>query len=114
MKEEFNFRDIKSFEDACNHLGISTEIPITSLDFIEHYKLKIIIKVINNGWLVDFNTENQSKWYTYFTIDNYSVSMEYANRTYRRYRCLPLSLYLETKEKAEYMGRTFTDLYNEL
>ena len=49
QNKPFDFKSIKSFEDACNHLGISSEIPTMSSNFISQYKLKTIIKAINNG-----------------------------------------------------------------
>ena len=115
MKEEFNFRDITSFEVACNHLGK----PIPSFDGlslkeINLLKLSRVIEVINNGWKPDFRDRNQNKWYPYFITDSDDVGT-YDYTYYSLFiMALPLALYLESQEKAEYMGKTFTDLYNEL
>ena len=114
MKEGFNFRDIKSFEDACNHLGISSEIPTMPSNFISQYKLEIIIRAINNGWKSDFTNINQYKYYPYFETNASGVST-YRTTTfyYDDYRYLPLAFYLESCEKAEYMGKKFKHLYDE-
>lgn len=55
----FNYREIKSFEDACKHLGISTELPAqrAGVEYCKEaveqslaaYKLMVICKAINNG-----------------------------------------------------------------
>lgn len=55
--EKFDFHEIKTFEDACNRLGISAEpLLVDSLGDTEaflqanaFYKLMIIQKAINNG-----------------------------------------------------------------
>lgn len=59
--EEFDFHEIKTFEDACRRLGISAEpLLVDSLGDTEaflqanaFYKLMIIQKAINNGVLLD-------------------------------------------------------------
>lgn len=59
--EEFDFHEIKTFEDACKRLGISAEpLLVDSLGDTEaflqanaFYKLMIIQKAINNGVLLD-------------------------------------------------------------
>ena len=122
QNKPFDFKSIKSFEDACNHLGVSTEIPYftniginNTRQYINMYKLDIIIRAINNGWIPDFSNCNQTKWYPYFTTDNNGVGTycsTYYNNNNNRF--LPLALYLESDEKAKYVGKTFTDLYNEL
>ena len=105
----FNFRDIKSFEDACNHLGIAVDNNLSN-----NGKLEVIIKAINNGWKPDFSNKNQAKYYPYLYVNNNGVSTYYYTDYNYSYRDLPLTLYLESSEKAEYMGKTFTHLYNEL
>lgn len=59
----FDYREIKSFEDACMHLGISTHVPIeTELSFVDEqvakqceavYKLMVISKALCNGKYTD-------------------------------------------------------------
>lgn len=69
----FYYRDIKSYEDACEYLGISTDLPVTSL-FTEYceealeqsaavYKLIVICKALNNGQQYD---KNGTTWYPYY------------------------------------------------
>ena len=73
-KEKFDYKQIKSFEDACNKLGIDpNHLPDVSLlpddtkkAIIAHYKLIIIYKAINNGWVPNWKNSNQYKYYPWF------------------------------------------------
>ena len=66
----FNYREIKSFEDACKHLGISTELPAqrAGVEYCKEaveqsvaaYKLMVICKAINNGQQYD---EHGNTWF---------------------------------------------------
>ena len=66
----FNYREIKSFEDACKHLGISTELPAqrAGVEYCKEaveqsmaaYKLMVICKAINNGQQYD---EDGDTWF---------------------------------------------------
>ena len=68
----YNFREIKSFEDACKHLGISTELPAqhAGIEYCKEaveqslaaYKLMVICKAINNGQQYD------EDGYTWFPV----------------------------------------------
>lgn len=68
----FNYREIKSFEDACKHLGISTELPAqrAGVEYCKEaveqslaaYKLMVICKAINNGQQYD------EDGYTWFPV----------------------------------------------
>lgn len=73
----FDYREIKSFEDACMHLGISTHVPVeTELSFVDEqvakqceamYKLLVICKALCNGKYAD---ENGYVWHPiHFCID---------------------------------------------
>lgn len=69
--EEFDFHEIKTFEDACNRLGISAEpLLVDSLGDTEaflqanaFYKLKIIQKAVNGG---DFSDKNMYRFYPFW------------------------------------------------
>lgn len=71
--KEFDFHEIKTFEDACQRLGISAEpLLVDSLGDTEaflqanaFYKLMIIQKAINNGKLCD---EEGWSYYPYWVI----------------------------------------------
>lgn len=108
--KSFDFKIIKSFEDACNRLIIPINNDISNIA-----KLGIIIKSINNGWEPDFDDPTEEKYCPYFSKNfdfplNFSLTYSFTNSD----RILPLGLYLESGEKAEYVGRTFIKLYTEL
>ena len=74
---DFDYREIKSFEDACKHLGISSHVPTANYGFnVDEqvakqceamYKLSVICKALCNGKYTD---ENGYVWHPiYFCID---------------------------------------------
>ena len=75
----FNYREIKSFEDACKHLGISTELPAQRVgveyckEAVEQslaaYKLMVICKAINNGQQYDEDGDTWFPVYWFYTKD---------------------------------------------
>lgn len=70
-----NYREIKSFEDACKHLGISNCVPINRGGFNidvqaakqseAMYKLMVICKAINNGQQYD---EDGDTWFPVYWL----------------------------------------------
>ena len=74
---EFNYREIKSFEDACKHLGISTELPAqrAGVEYCKEaveqslaaYKLMVICKAINNGQQYDEDGDTWFPVYWFYT-----------------------------------------------
>ena len=71
----FNYREIKSVEDACKHLGISTELPAqrAGVEYCKEaveqslaaYKLMAICKAINNGQQYD---EDGDTWFPVYWL----------------------------------------------
>jgi hypothetical protein len=90
---EFDFRTIKSFEDACQHLGIDPlQLPDVSNILAEFakpivaaYKLMIIYKAINNGWTPDWSNYDQRKYFAWLEVlpsgSGFSISLYYCTRT---------------------------------
>jgi len=75
-KAKFDYRTIKSFEDACKKECIDPNaLPDVSMipdefrgAIINMYKLYVIYKAINDGWEADYSDYNQSKWYPWFRV----------------------------------------------
>jgi hypothetical protein len=72
---KFNFKTIKTFEDACKKLGIeSTEVEIKAAHdeaikpMKAYYKLVIIFLAINNGWKPDWGNTSQYKYYPWYWV----------------------------------------------
>lgn len=65
---------IKTFSDACNVLGINpTQVTNNTLDTkdeIAYKKLKIITKVLNEGWEPNWADNNQHKYFPWFEMKN--------------------------------------------
>lgn len=74
---EFNYREIKSFEDACKHLGISKFVPINRVGFDidvqaakqseAMYKIIVICKALCNGKYTD---EDGDIWFPMYWLYN--------------------------------------------
>lgn len=74
---EFNYREIKSFEDACKHLGISNCVPINRGGFdidvqaakqsAAMYKIMVICKAICNGKYTDEDGDILCPIYWFYT-----------------------------------------------
>lgn len=113
---------IKSFEDACQLLGIETKLPEVSTlpqshqkAIIAHYKLVIIADAINEGWKPNWDNWNERKYYPWFHMGSSSGS------GFSYYDCddwtaasgVGSRLCYKTWELAKYVGETFIDLYKD-
>ena len=113
---------IKTFEDACKALNISTALPIVNtVNTIpeemqkavhSHYKLMVITKALNEGWEPNWNDSNEWKYYPWFSMGG--------SRGFSYYGCDGLSgsyvgarLCFKSHELAEYAGAQFKELYKE-
>ena len=110
-----SYKDIKSFEDACQYLKVTPESIIknqTEQRFINQLKLETIIKSLNEGWKPNFNDNNQKKYYNYFKMEN--GSFVFCDTTYYyRLMSVPSALYLKDEQTAIYCKDNFFDLYKE-
>lgn len=113
---------VKSFEDACQVLGISTNVPeVKGLPrkhqkaIIANYKLIVIAEALNEGWKPNWQDSDEYKYYPWFDMSNpagvgYSSTYYTASRTYAS---IGSRLCLKNRELAIYFGQTFTDLFND-
>ena len=114
--KKFDYKTIKTFEDACAKCGIDpTALPELSMipeelrkPILAAYRLMIIYKAINNGWVPDWGNFNQWKYYPWFRVlsSGFGFSRSYydydaANTTSGSRLCT------DTEEKAEYMAKQF-------
>jgi len=73
---KFDYKTIKSFEDACKKVGVDPEkLPDVSMipeelqqPVIASYKLMIIYQAINNGWRPDWNNRDQYKYFPWLSV----------------------------------------------
>jgi hypothetical protein len=110
------FTDIRTFEDACEALGIDPDavcVATDTKDEAAYKKIKVVIAAINQGWTPDWNNSNQRKWWPYFVLSSgfgfsrTDCNCDNANSDVGSRLCF------ETSEKAEYAGKQFTDLYKD-
>lgn len=113
---------VKSFEDACQVLGISTNVPeVKGLPrkhqkaIIANYKLIIIAEALNEGWKPNWQDSDEYKYYPWFDMSNPAgVGCSYtgsaASGTSANFGS---RLCLKNRELAIYFGQTFTDLFND-
>ena len=116
-----NWKDIKSFEDACQDQGVEPEevIPFavaTTADqkSINAYaKLIVICRAINENKEPNWDDSNEYKYYPYFDMRSGSG---FSNARYDRWGAsasVGSRLSFRTREKAEYAGTQFLDIYKE-
>ena len=121
-KKSFNYKDIKSYEDACNKLELDPFVlpDISMIDqslqksIIANYKLCIIYKAINNGWVPDFTDSKQYKYYPWFRV--LSSSLDFSFTDYNADdtgTIVGARLCTDTAVKAEYIGKQFKDIYQD-
>lgn len=113
---------VKSFEDACQVLGISTNVPeVKGLPrkhqkaIIANYKLIVIAEALNEGWKPNWQDSDEYKYYPWFDMSNpagvgYSYTTNTASHTTAN---IGSRLCLKNRELAIYFGQTFTDLFND-
>lgn len=113
---------VKSFEDACQVLGISTNVPeVKGLPrkhqkaIIANYKLIVIAEALNEGWKPNWQDSDEYKYYPWFDMSNPAgVGYSYANNTASKTNAnFGSRLCLKNRELAIYFGQTFTDLFND-
>lgn len=113
---------VKSFEDACQVLGISTNVPeVKGLPrkhqkaIIANYKLIIIAEALNEGWKPNWQDSDEYKYYPWFDMSN-PAGVGYSNSPYTASytnASVGSRLCLKNRELAIYFGQTFTDLFND-
>jgi hypothetical protein len=116
------YTKIKTFEDACKVLNLDAKkvIPDFSLFPVEeqeamkaHAKLIIIAKAINGDWVPDWTNLGEYKYYPWFEMGSSSgVGFSYYGYDdWNSSSIVGSRLCFENREKAEYVGKKFQELY---
>lgn len=118
----FDFRTIKSFEDACVKENIDpTALPDVSMipedlrkPVISAYKLMIIFLAINNGWRPDWDNSDQYKYFPWYRVLSSGFGFSHSGYYYA-YTSTTVSsrLCTDTSEKAMYIAEQFQEEYKE-
>lgn len=119
--ENFDFMTITSFEKACERLSINTTLPDTSgipdefaKPIIAVYKLMIIFKAINNGWIPDWSNWGQYKYYPWFRVLSSGFGFSYTGYICDHTLTLVGSrLCTNISEKAKYIAKQFEQEYKD-
>jgi hypothetical protein len=104
---------VKTYGDACEVLGISSEIigyDELSEDEVAYIKLKVVIKALNEGWKPNWDNSNEPKYYPWFYMNKpgfrlYGVDFCYHSSIVGSRLCF------QKQEVAEYAAKQFFDLY---
>lgn len=117
-----NYKEIKSYEDACNVLNIQpiSENAVAAFpkedrkSMLAYHKLTVITKAINGGWKPDWNDRSQYKYFPVFYYKN--AGLAFAN-TYNAasYTSADIGsrLCFKTEAMSDYAAATFADLYTD-
>ncbi len=119
---KFDYKTIKTFEDACIKLGLDPKnLPdVSSIpeedkkSVIAHYKLIVVYRAINNGWKPDWNNYSQNKYYPWYGV--LSSGFGFSGSSYFcTYSVTPVGsrLCTDTSEKALYIAKQFQAEYED-
>ena len=118
----FDFRTIKTFEDACTKENIDpTALPDVSMipkefrkPIINAYKLLIIFKAINDGWRPDWSKLSQYKYFPWYRVLSSGFGFSYSGYLCAySHTCVGSRLCTDTSEKALYIAEQFKAEYQE-
>jgi hypothetical protein len=112
---------VKSFEDACDVLGISSVLPDVSTmpewnrkRAIADYKRVVITRALNEDWQPDYSNRDDRKFYPWFIYNSASggfsldgVGCDYADTI------VGARLVFKTEALARYFGNNFQQLHND-
>lgn len=115
---------VKSYEDACEVLGLNPkdlQVQVSGFGtdaraIIAHSRLIVIARALNERWTPDWSDSNEPKYYPYFE-HNKNAGFGFSYTFYDFWysvTCVGSRLCFKTSELAEYAGKQFIDLYNEL
>lgn len=109
---------IKTFEDACESLGLKGDILMASLHddlkdeaapIIAGLKLRIIAKALNEGWKPNWQNSGEYKYYPWWNMQNgFSLDVVGDNSAFT---LVGSRLCYKTRELATYAATQFADLY---
>ena len=78
----------KTFKDACKKTGHPEIIDLSSMpekmrdQAMAEYMLKVITEAKNDGWVADYNDENQRKWIPWFSFSPSGARFDHSDYIY--------------------------------
>ncbi|MEG0760787.1 hypothetical protein [Chryseobacterium sp.] len=99
--------DISKFNEVCNGL---------ENDEKAYKQIKLIVSALNEGWVPDWENDDEWKHYPYFYMDDSSSSGRFSfDGSGGRYSASVVGsrLCFKSEELSDYAGETFIDIYRE-
>ena len=122
IESGFDYKTIKTFEDACKKLNLDpTKLPDISgipeefaKPLIAAYKLYVIYKAVNNDWIPDWGNWKQYKYYPWFEVSSsgfgFSGAAYFCDDTHT---AVGSRLCTDSSEKALYIANQFEAEYKD-
>lgn len=120
------YQDIKTFEDACKTLNISTELPQVSMlpekhhkAIIAFYMLTTVIEAVNEGWAPNWSDTDQPKYFAWFQIEADEDTPGGSGFSHSDCNCdynnslVGSRLCLKDRERVAYVQKQFEQLYKD-
>ena len=119
---KFDFRTIKTFEDACKKIRVTTALPTLTNGCQElmkatvaAYKLMVIFQAINDGWIPDWNNSDQYKYYPWLRVLSSGSGFSGSGCGFGyTVSSVGSRLCTDTYEKSNYMASQFEQEYKDL
>ena len=111
-----DYTDIKTFEEACDEVGVDPLMatsPDDTIDEAAYKKLKIIVAAINNGWKPDWTNSNQHKFYPWFSLSSGSGLSGHAYVYIYSTSDVGSHLCYESSDKCKYAMEQFKSIYED-
>lgn len=110
-----DYRDITTFEEACEAIGEKWEEPKDlPLDVIAYMKLRIIAKALNGGSWMTYEDTDKGKYYPWFHATGSASGFSYHDFGYDRSNSdVGSRLTFKTSDIAKYAGTQFLEIYNQ-
>ena len=102
---------VKSYADACQVLGINGFSPSGTADEVAYVQLKTIIAALNEGWVPDWNDDEEYKFYPFWNMQN-DFSLGGVSCNYR-YSYVGSRLCFKSEKLAQYAADQFKDIYKQ-
>jgi len=112
---------IETFEDAMKETGRLavpefSDVPEDMRDYFKaQYKMVVIAEALNEGWKADWSDGDQAKYYPWFYVSSSGFAFDDASYNCSR-PCAGCGsrLCFKTRELAEYAGRQFVQIWDDL
>ena len=106
------FEEICRISGVCsNKFALANNASIEEISDNAYEKLKLIVKVLNDGWKPNWADSTQYKHYPYFKLNDGKFYC-YKYGSYANGPVVGSRLVYKTKELAEFAVENFIDIYN--